>query len=228
MPRHVRAESAAQLVPSALRTPRRGAGLPPRTRPAIAPNGLCSPRWAVPGAALTGRWRARAQTFESYYSGVVVPRLRAASGTRLIPEFVRAWDDHCLLNKWMYRFFMYLVRSASARSPVPVSVTDFRPRPRRPRLAGPALCQAPQRTHAARAGYGARIADPGAGPASRFPLRALGMSHFHDIVFKKFAHELSQRINEEVQRARKGEVVDFDLLRRCIHVRARSSRPYPR
>lgn len=216
--------------------------MPPHNCPATARNEAPIFRWGWTGAAVTFRWRACRQTFETYYSRVVVPRLRAASGTRLIAEFVRAWDDHCLLNKWMHRFFMYLVRSAT-RSFQPVSVTTLHAAAPATPPAGPALRQAPQCAHAARARCGSSsLRPPGpsqlpflltlvcvGGPSlarSTTPHRiAPGMARFHDIVFKQFAPELSERLNDEVQRARTGEVVDFDLLRQCIHVRGHRTPP---
>lgn len=35
-------------------------------------------------------------------------------GEYLLVELVKRWDHHKIMNKWMHRFFMYLVRGCVA------------------------------------------------------------------------------------------------------------------
>lgn len=40
-----------------------------------------------------------------------MPALRDRHGELLLTELVTRWEHHKIMNKWMFRFFMYLVRS---------------------------------------------------------------------------------------------------------------------
>ena len=50
------------------------------------------------------------QTFRSYLRRVAVPAVAAKHGEYLLVEVVKRWEHHKIMNKWMFRFFMYLVR----------------------------------------------------------------------------------------------------------------------
>jgi cullin 1 len=55
------------------------------------------------------------QTFRDYLRDKVLPAVRDKHGEYLLVELVKQWEHHKIMNKWMFRFFMYLVR---ARVPV--------------------------------------------------------------------------------------------------------------
>lgn len=42
-----------------------------------------------------------------------MPVLRERHDDFLLVELVKRWEHHKIMNKWMFRFFMYLVRSVS-------------------------------------------------------------------------------------------------------------------
>lgn len=49
------------------------------------------------------------QTFRSYLRRVVLPSVTSKHGEYLLAEVVKRWEHHKIMNKWMFRFFMYLV-----------------------------------------------------------------------------------------------------------------------
>lgn len=56
---------------------------------------------------------AATQTIEAYLRDRVLPALnRARQGSELLTEFVKRWENHQIMNKWMRLFFMYLVRGS--------------------------------------------------------------------------------------------------------------------
>lgn len=42
-----------------------------------------------------------------------MPALRERHDAFLLDELVKRWQNHLIMNKWMQRFFMYLVRAAA-------------------------------------------------------------------------------------------------------------------
>lgn len=49
------------------------------------------------------------ETFKSYLSTTVLSHLRGKTGLFLLQELCTRWDNHKLMNRWMYNFFQYLV-----------------------------------------------------------------------------------------------------------------------
>lgn len=52
------------------------------------------------------------QTFQDYLTRKVLPALRNKHDRFLLRELSQRWERHLLMNKWMKRFFMYLVRGS--------------------------------------------------------------------------------------------------------------------
>lgn len=57
------------------------------------------------------------ETFREYLRSKVLPALRTKRDTFLLQELVARWENHKIMNKWMWRFFMYLVRTGGLPSP---------------------------------------------------------------------------------------------------------------
>lgn len=57
------------------------------------------------------------QTFREYLQDTVMPALRDKHGDYLLAELVKRWEHHKIMNKWMFRFFMYLVRAVRVSCP---------------------------------------------------------------------------------------------------------------
>ena len=52
-------------------------------------------------------YERHSQTFEEYLLGTVLPAIQAkGNGTQLLEELTRRWDNHTVMNKWMFKFFM--------------------------------------------------------------------------------------------------------------------------
>jgi hypothetical protein len=49
------------------------------------------------------------QTFREYLRDTVLPALKDRYDEFLLTELVKRWEHHKIMNKWMFRFFMYLV-----------------------------------------------------------------------------------------------------------------------
>ena len=49
------------------------------------------------------------QTIKEYLRSRALPELRNKRDHALLQEFVLRWDNHKVMNRWMQRFFMYLV-----------------------------------------------------------------------------------------------------------------------
>lgn len=49
-------------------------------------------------------------TFRVYLQNTVLPLLLDRPGEYLLAELVKRWEHHKIMNKWMFRFFMYLNR----------------------------------------------------------------------------------------------------------------------
>lgn len=72
-------------------------------------------------------YQKHADTIRAYLASRVLPALRAKQGNALLLEFVNKWDLFLLLNKWMSKFFTYLVRfSVCVRLFVPFFVCEER------------------------------------------------------------------------------------------------------
>jgi hypothetical protein len=51
------------------------------------------------------------QTIQHYLENTVRPSLRDHHGEFLLKEVKRRWENHKILNEWLRKFFMYLVRA---------------------------------------------------------------------------------------------------------------------
>jgi len=52
------------------------------------------------------------QTIQNYLTGIVLPSLRDHHNEFLLKEMKRRWENHKIMNEWMRKFFMYLVRGS--------------------------------------------------------------------------------------------------------------------
>lgn len=50
------------------------------------------------------------QSIVRYLSTVAVPAVASKDGVAMVREFVRRWNDHLLMKKWLCYFFCYLDR----------------------------------------------------------------------------------------------------------------------
>ena len=79
------------------------------------PIGLVACKWLFGGfdlrSAPPALPAAPLQTFRSYLRRVVLPSVTSKHGEYLLAEVVKRWEHHKIMNKWMFRFFMYLVCS---------------------------------------------------------------------------------------------------------------------
>lgn len=64
------------------------------------------------------------EAHEGYLRDTVQPVLAAKSGEVLVREFVRRWNDHKVMTRWMYNFFMHLDRSYVANASVPSLISS--------------------------------------------------------------------------------------------------------
>ena len=55
-------------------------------------------------------YQRHGDTFREYLTRKVLPALRSKHDRFLLRELASRWERHDLMNKWMKRFFMYLVR----------------------------------------------------------------------------------------------------------------------
>ncbi len=64
------------------------------------------------------------ETFKNYLKNTVLPQLEKQSGHKLLSDLKRYWDNHNVMNKWMWKFFMYLVSAPPPpRPPRPLPLT---------------------------------------------------------------------------------------------------------
>ncbi|XP_060216870.1 cullin-1-like [Lycium barbarum] len=70
------------------------------------------------------------EEFEEYINSTVLPALREKNDEFMLREFVKRWENHKVMVRWLSRFFHYLDRSFIARRSLPalneVGLTCFR------------------------------------------------------------------------------------------------------
>lgn len=115
--------------------------VPCRTR-GVSASGEASIARRVHGPALA----AVRQTFKKYLSDTVLPAVKGKHETFLLMEVVKRWQHHKIMNKWMFRFFMYLVRRENPPRRRPCILTAPRPS-RAPHLLSPRAAWIDSRTH---------------------------------------------------------------------------------
>ena len=61
----------------------------------------------------------RLQTFRVYLETKVLPAMKEKREEFLLRELVKRWNHHKIMNKWMFKFFQYLVRCMNPCLPIP-------------------------------------------------------------------------------------------------------------